>query len=104
MIGKNDNWKQNINLGKRTNQNFTNIPYARFIQQLEYKAQIVGIEVTIIEENYISKCGFLDLEPIEKQENYLGKSGIQGREIVETRIYLLRLYLTFLILFSGTTN
>ncbi|MGJ5676178.1 MAG: IS200/IS605 family accessory protein TnpB-related protein [Nostochopsis sp.] len=47
IIDKNENWKQSINLGKKTNQNFTNIPHARLIQQLEYKAKLVGIQVTI---------------------------------------------------------
>jgi hypothetical protein len=32
VIGKNDNWKQGINLGKRNNQNFVAIPHARFIE------------------------------------------------------------------------
>ena len=36
VIGKNDNWKQNVNLGKRTNQKFTSIPHATFINQLIY--------------------------------------------------------------------
>lgn len=78
IIGKNDNWKQNINLGRRTNQNFTAIPHARFIQQLEYKALMAGIGVTIVEESYTSKCSFLDLEPIGKQEKYLGKRVKRG--------------------------
>lgn len=73
IIGKNNNWKQNINLSKKNNQHFTNIPHARFIQQLEYKALMVGIKVTLTEESYTSKCSFLDLEPIEKQTKYLGK-------------------------------
>lgn len=72
IIGKNDNWKQNLNLGKGTNQSFTAIPHARFIQQLEYKAQLVGIKVTVTEESYTSKCSFLDLEPLKKQIKYLG--------------------------------
>ncbi|MGB3204280.1 MAG: transposase [Crinalium sp.] len=73
IIGKNDNWKQNLNLGKRTNQSFTSIPHTRFIQQLEYKAQLAGIKVTVTEESYTSKCSFLELEPIKKQVEYLGK-------------------------------
>jgi len=30
VIGKNPNWKQECNIGKRNNQNFVNIPHARF--------------------------------------------------------------------------
>jgi len=78
IIGKNDNWKQNLNLGKQTNQSFTAIPHARFIQQLEYKAQLAGIKVTVTEESYTSKCSFLDLEPIKKQANYVGKRVKRG--------------------------
>ncbi|QOV22298.1 IS200/IS605 family accessory protein TnpB-related protein [Anabaenopsis elenkinii] len=73
IIGKNENWKQSINLGSKTNQNFTNIPHARFIQQLEYKAKLAGIKVQTNEESYTSKCSFLDFEPIKKHEHYLGK-------------------------------
>jgi putative transposase len=73
IIGKNDGWKQAITLGDRNNQNFVNIPHARFIAMLVYKAQLVGIAVIVTEESYTSKCSFLDLEPIGKHENYAGK-------------------------------
>ncbi|HEY9799935.1 MAG TPA: transposase [Leptolyngbyaceae cyanobacterium] len=78
IIGKNENWKQKINLGKSNNQNFTQIPHARFIQQLEYKARLAGIKVQITQESYTSKCSFLDFEPIEKHEQYLGKRVKRG--------------------------
>ena len=73
VIGKNDGWKQAIGLGKRTNQNFVFVPHARFIEMLQYKAELVGIQVIVSEESYTSKCSFLDLEPIGKQEVYAGK-------------------------------
>ena len=73
VIGKNDNWKQNINIGKRNNQNFVQIPFARLIEKIEYKAEEVGIKVITKEESYTSKCSFLDLEPVMKQDHYLGK-------------------------------
>src|SRR5260370_5642357 len=63
-IGKNDAWKQEANMGKRTNQNFVQIPHARFIAMLTYKAELVGIRVEVTEESYTSKAGLLDLDPL----------------------------------------
>ncbi|HHP7232860.1 MAG TPA: RNA-guided endonuclease InsQ/TnpB family protein [Xenococcaceae cyanobacterium] len=73
VIGKNDHWKQGVNLGKKTNQKFTAIPHAAFINQLIYKCQLVGIKVVTVNEAYTSKCSFLDFEAIKKQATYLGK-------------------------------
>jgi len=73
VIGKNDGWKQRIAIGKRNNQNFTQIPFARFIEMLEYKGQLAGVQVTTPEESYTSKCSFLDMEQIGKHETYVGR-------------------------------
>ena len=78
IIGKNDGWKQEINLGRRTNQNFVAIPHARFIQMLAYKAELVGIRVIARKESYTPKCSFLDLEPIERRETYFGRRVKRG--------------------------
>lgn len=64
VIGKNDSWKQEINLGRQNNQNFVNIPHSKLIAQLTYKCQLVGIKVVIQEESYTSVASFLDLDPI----------------------------------------
>ena len=64
VIGKNDNWKQEINIGKANNQHFTSIPHARFIEMLTYKAKLVGIKVIITEESYTSVASFLDGDPL----------------------------------------
>ena len=64
MIGLNKQWKQEINIGRHNNQTFCHIPHSRFIQMLEYKAQLVGITVIVREESYTSKASFLDLDPI----------------------------------------
>jgi putative transposase len=64
VIGKNDAWKQEANMGKRNNQNFVQIPHARFISMLTYKAELVGITVKITEESYTSKASFLDLDSL----------------------------------------
>src|SRR5215472_17545973 len=64
VIGKNPLWKQDVQLGKRNNQQFVQIPHARFIDQLTYKAKLVGIEVLLQEESYTSKASFLDNDPL----------------------------------------
>ncbi len=63
-IGKNDGWKQEANMGKWNNQQFVQIPHARFISMLTYKAELVGITVKITEESYTSKASLLDLDPL----------------------------------------
>ncbi len=64
VIGKNAQWKTEIDLGKQTNQNFVSIPHARLIEMLEYKAFLVGIKVIVQEESYTSRANFLGLDPI----------------------------------------
>ena len=62
VIGKNDGWKQELNLGKVNNQKFVTIPHARLIEMISYKCQLVGISVIIQEESYTSVANFLNLE------------------------------------------
>src|SRR6266487_1711520 len=68
VIGKNDGWKQDVNMGTRNNQNFVQIPHARFIDMLSYKAQLVGIQVILTEESYTSQASFLDRDPLPKYD------------------------------------
>jgi transposase len=46
------------------NQNFVQIPHARFIELLTYKAEMVGIQVILTEESYTSRASFLDRDPV----------------------------------------
>lgn len=73
VIGKNINWKQDINLGKVNNQNFVQIPYNDFLNMVKYKCELLGMEVFLREESYTSKCSFFDNEEIKKHKTYLGK-------------------------------
>jgi putative transposase len=84
VIGKNDGWKQEVNLGKRNNQAFVFIPHARFIQMLTYKAALVGIQAITIEESHTSRCSFLDLEPLKHHTHYLGKRIKRGLFVAST--------------------
>ncbi|NES80059.1 MAG: IS200/IS605 family element transposase accessory protein TnpB [Moorea sp. SIO2B7] len=64
VIGKNDGWKQEVNLGKVNNQKFVTIPHGRLIDMIIYKCQLVGIKVIIQEESYTSASNFLNLDPL----------------------------------------
>ena len=72
VIGYNEGWKTNINLGSKTNKKFYDVPYARLLKKLKYafdgKANIEEIN-----EAYTSKCDALGNEDIEKHEVYKGK-------------------------------
>lgn len=80
IIGNNSGWKNGINLGKRNNQNFVNIPYAKFINQLTYKCQLLGITVITREESYTSKASFLDYDEIPNYNDEI-KPKFSGRRI-----------------------
>jgi len=82
-VGKNENWKQEANLGKKTNQEFVQLPHAQFISMLVYKANAAGIEVIVHEESYTSKTSHLDWEQPTKQEHYKGKRIKRGLFVTE---------------------
>ena len=66
IVGKNNGWKANIELGKVNNQNFVSILYNMLISMLEYKCKMHGIKMITVNEAYTSKCSFLDSETICK--------------------------------------
>lgn len=78
VIGLNKGWKQNIDLGKKTNQKFVEIPFSKLIDKITYKAKLVGINVQITEESYTSKVDHLAFEALRKHDIYLGKRKKRG--------------------------
>lgn len=112
IIGQNPGWKQEINIGKRNNQNFVGIPFYKIIEQLKYKCELVGIECVVIEENYTSKCSFFDNEVVGKHDVYLGKrvkrglfklsDGVIVNADVNGSLNILRKYLVSKGLWSNT--
>jgi putative transposase len=78
IIGKNEGWKTGINLGKKTNQKFVELPHAKLIQKMEYKAKLVGIQVTLTEESYTSKIDHLAGETMQHHDEYLGRRVKRG--------------------------
>ncbi len=64
IIGKNVFWKQEVEMGRKRNQEFVRIPHAKFIDLLTYKAEMVGIRVILTEESYTSRASFLDRDAL----------------------------------------
>lgn len=73
VIGHNKGWKQEVNIGKKNNQNFVFIPFNMFIQQLEYKGKMEGINVMVTEESYTSKTDHFINEPMKHLDERKGK-------------------------------
>ncbi|GCA95437.1 RNA-guided endonuclease InsQ/TnpB family protein [Microcystis aeruginosa] len=66
IVGHNERMKQSLNLGKRNNQQFVNIPHNRLIEMLTYKGQLKGIKVIITEESSTSQSSALDRDELPK--------------------------------------
>jgi putative transposase len=80
-IGQNPLWKQQANMGKRTNQHFVSVPHARLIDMLTYKAELVGIQVRITEESYTSKASFLDGDPLPSYDATHPAPSFSGKRV-----------------------
>lgn len=78
IVGYNKEWKQEINIGSKNNQNFVQIPFTKLLQMLEYKCKLSGILFKKQEESYTSKCSFFDNEVVKKHELYAGKRVKRG--------------------------
>jgi putative transposase len=81
IIGKNPFWKQDLTMRKKDAQHFVQLPHARFIDMLSYKAKLVGIQVILQEESYTSKASFLDLDPIPTYGKEESEPVFSGRRI-----------------------
>lgn len=88
VIGYNEDWKQNINLGKRINQQFVQIPYKTFIDKIMYKCEDYGIKVILTEESYTSKIDHLAGEEMHKHKEYKGKRIHRGLFLSSTGIVI----------------
>lgn len=78
IIGRNQQWKDNISLGTRVNQNFVTIPFRRLYDLLKYKLELDGINYIETEESHTSKCSFIDKEEIMHHDSYVGRRVRRG--------------------------
>ena len=60
IIGKNIGWKQDLNLGRKTNRKMHDISNAKIINILRYKCYERGILLVSTEESYTSKTSLIN--------------------------------------------
>jgi putative transposase len=80
-VGRNKDWKQEVNLGRKQNQLFTFIPHGKLIEALRAKCARAGIEFVETEESFTSKTDHLAREEMgPKPEGYrwLGSRSTRG--------------------------
>ena len=85
FIGHNDGWKNEVEMGKKNNQNFVSIPYSLLINMLRYKMEENGGVLVELNEAYTSKCSFLDNEEVCKHDSYKGKRIKRGLFLSENK-------------------
>lgn len=73
VVESNKGWKQASNMGKRRNQTFVSIPFARLISAIENKCLKEGIRFVLQEESYTSKASFLDRDTLPIYGEYKEK-------------------------------
>lgn len=73
IIGINKNWKKGINLGRKTNRRFYQIPFMKLIHKLKDKFNRTEEIVVTREESYTSKCDALSFEEICRHDEYSGE-------------------------------
>ena len=64
VVGYNETFQKDSNMGTINNQNFVNIPYGQLRSKLEYLCQLNGIAFVKQEESYTSKASFWDEDEI----------------------------------------
>ena len=71
IVGYNETFQKDSNIGRRNNQTFVNIPYGKLRDKLEYLCELNGIILVMQEESYTSKASFWDKDiiPVYKSDD-----------------------------------
>jgi IS605 OrfB family transposase len=70
-----------IKLGKKTKQNFIQIPFGKLLDFIQYKAEELGIKVINIDEAYTSKTSCINADVFAVQEKAKNKEPILTKKI-----------------------
>ncbi|WP_348641828.1 transposase [Catenibacterium mitsuokai] len=86
VMGYNETFQKDSNIGRRNNQTFVNIPYGKLRDKLEYLCELNGIILVMQEESYTSKASFWDKDVIPvyksddtKEHHFSGKRIHRGQ-------------------------
>ena len=71
VIGYNETFQREANIGRVSNQSFVSIPYGKLREKLEYLCELNGITYVKQEESYTSKASFWDKDdiPVYNEDN-----------------------------------
>ena len=64
VVGYNETFHKDSNIGRRNNQTFVNIPFGKLRDKLAYLCELNGITLVMQEESYTSKASFWDKDVI----------------------------------------
>ncbi|WP_101773525.1 RNA-guided endonuclease InsQ/TnpB family protein [Peptostreptococcus faecalis] len=87
VCGYNETFQRNSKLGRINNQNFTNIPFGKLREKLEYLCELYGIEFKKQEESYTSKASFFDNDEIPTYNNDNPKEYVFSGKRVKRGLY-----------------
>ncbi len=81
IFGWNDRSKDSINIGKKNNQEFVQIPTSRLKERIKQLCEEYGIEFIQTEESYSSKASFLDNDKLFKFGEKPKDSKFSGKRV-----------------------
>lgn len=87
VVGYNETFQRDSNMGKVNNQTFVNIPYGQLRSKLEYLCQLNGIVFVKQEESYTSKSSFWDRDEIPFYNNDNPKEYIFSGKRIKRGMY-----------------
>lgn len=84
IIGYNEGWKEEIELGRQNNREFCHIPHRRILDTLRMKAEYLGMKFIVVEESYTSKTDHMAGEAMCHHDKYLGRRVKRGKFVSST--------------------
>ena len=86
-VGYNKGFKQSVNMGKINNQNFVQMPFGKFREQLNFLCRTYGIMYKEVEESYTSKSSFLDNDPLPEYNTEQPYTGTFSGKRIKRGLY-----------------